>query len=261
MLSSWFSTSKDLFKSHLSGMAFVLGLAAVISSFVLATGIKSIRDKDVISTTGSAERIVTSDSAKLRFSITKTGSRYAYGDTARAIQSEVEIVKKYLASHGLVSDDVTVNPLSNSVICASPQQESYSESGKQCTGEYSVSLSQEVVIDSSDVEKIKQLSLTSISDLSSKGVEIGKITTEYYYTKLADLRVELLSEAAKNAKERAEAIAASTANKVGAVRDASQGVFQVTAKNSTDVNDYGLYDTSTVEKKVTAVVRASFSVK
>ena len=37
------------------------------------------------------------------------------------------------------------------------------------------------------------------------------------------------------------------------------GVFQVTSPNSTDVSDYGVYDTSTREKDVTAVVNATFA--
>ncbi|MBP6949164.1 MAG: SIMPL domain-containing protein, partial [Candidatus Pacebacteria bacterium] len=86
-------------------------------------------------------------------------------------------------------------------------------------------------------------------------------SVDFFYTKLADLRVDLLSMASKNAKERADAIAKSTGDSIGGVKDASQGVFQVTQKNSTDVSDYGSYDTSTIEKKVTAIVRASFEVK
>jgi len=39
------------------------------------------------------------------------------------------------------------------------------------------------------------------------------------------------------------------------------GVFQVTSVNSTEISDYGYFDTSAIQKKVTAVVRASFSIK
>jgi hypothetical protein len=71
----------------------------------------------------------------------------------------------------------------------------------------------------------------------------------------------MLNEATKNAFERAEAIAKSTGNHAGAVITASQGVFQITGKDSVDAQDYGIYDTSTIEKKITAVVRVSFKVK
>jgi hypothetical protein len=85
--------------------------------------------------------------------------------------------------------------------------------------------------------------------------------TQYFYTKLNDLKVELLNEATKNAFERAEAIASSTNNSAGAVITASQGVFQITSRDSVDSSDYGYYDTSAIDKKVNAVVRASFKVK
>ena len=66
--------------------------------------------------------------------------------------------------------------------------------------------------------------------------------------------------AAKDAKERAERIAQSTGNSIGAVRSAKMGVLQITAADSTDVSDYGVYDTSTIEKDMTAVVNVSFAV-
>jgi hypothetical protein len=39
------------------------------------------------------------------------------------------------------------------------------------------------------------------------------------------------------------------------------GVFQITARNSTEVSDSGIYDTSSLEKDITAVVPLSFAVK
>jgi hypothetical protein len=49
--------------------------------------------------------------------------------------------------------------------------------------------------------------------------------------------------------------------KVSKLTSLSSGVFQVTARNSVEVSDYGSYDTSTIAKKVTATVRADFSVR
>jgi hypothetical protein len=71
----------------------------------------------------------------------------------------------------------------------------------------------------------------------------------------------LLTQATKDAKDRAQKIAENTGKKIDSLQTASQGVFQVTAKNSVEVSDYGTYDTASLEKKVTGVVRASFSLK
>ena len=71
----------------------------------------------------------------------------------------------------------------------------------------------------------------------------------------------MMGEATKNAMERASRIAESTGRKINQVQSATMGVFQVTSVNSTDISDYGFYDTSAIQKKVTAVVRASFDLK
>jgi hypothetical protein len=65
----------------------------------------------------------------------------------------------------------------------------------------------------------------------------------------------------KDAQKRAESIVRSTGKKVGSVQSASMGVVQVLQPNSTDISDYGNYDTSTVEKDVMITVKASFSVR
>jgi hypothetical protein len=44
------------------------------------------------------------------------------------------------------------------------------------------------------------------------------------------------------------------------MRSSSQGVFQITPRDSTEVSDYGFNDTSSREKDVNAVVSATFAV-
>ena len=68
-----------------------------------------------------------------------------------------------------------------------------------------------------------------------------------------------LDEATKDALARAKVLVEATGGDLGGLRDVNVGVFQVTAPNSTDVSDYGVYDTSTIRKDVTAVVNVSFA--
>ena len=70
----------------------------------------------------------------------------------------------------------------------------------------------------------------------------------------------MLAEATSNAKKRAEQMAVSTGNKIGVMRSAKMGVFQITPVNSFDVSDYGLNDTTSLEKKVNAVVNVEFAI-
>ncbi|HNV24001.1 MAG TPA: SIMPL domain-containing protein, partial [Candidatus Omnitrophota bacterium] len=83
----------------------------------------------------------------------------------------------------------------------------------------------------------------------------------FFYTKLDELKIEMLAKATENAKVRAESMVKASGNKIGFMRSAKMGVFQITPITSTDVSDYGYNDTSAYDKKVMAVVNASFAIE
>ncbi len=256
------NTIKELFKNNVVTACVLGGIATIIAASVLAGGVKAVGQNNTISVTGTAEKMVESDAGKWTFSITKQSDPSQVAYATNEIKNQQAAVLKYLASKGLDEKQVTVQPVTTNVVCQSQSQVMYDYSGKQqCYGPYTVSLSQTIIVESPDVALIKDLSLSAAQTLIARGVSIETKQVDYFYNKLADLRVELLEEAAKNAKDRASAIAKSTGDRIGGVRSASQGVFQVTQRNSIEVSDYGSYDTSTIEKKVTAIVRASFEVK
>lgn len=254
-------TIKQLVKNNIVAFGVVISIAWIASSFVLAKGIGNLKQNNTISVTGTAEKIVESDAGKWTFSITKTASPDQYLYVSKQIHEAGENALKYLTKNGIDAKGVTLQPLVSNVVCASQNQTTYDYSGhQQCSGTFTYSLTQQVIVESGDVNLIHNLALNSTTALTINDVQIQTVSVDYFYTKLADLRVSLLSEASKNAKERAKAIAESTGDSIGSVKEASQGVFQVTQRNSTEVSDSGSYDTSTIEKKVTGIVRASFAV-
>jgi hypothetical protein len=243
-------------------IGLIVSFAFLASSALIGNAIANVQKSDLISVSGTAERYVKSDAGKWTLSVARTSSSEAYGFTAKKMKDDIDTTIKYLVNRGVKREEIQVKPLTASKICASQQQESYTDGGKDCSGDFSYAMIQKIVVQSANVDEIQDLSLNAAqSILAMNGVTIRTEQVEYFYNGLASLRTELLSDAMVNAKERAEALAKSTGNSVGAVKSASQGVFQVTGKNSTEVSDYGSYDTSEVEKKVTAVVRANFSVK
>lgn len=95
--------------------------------------------------------------------------------------------------------------------------------------------------------------------LLAEGVPLAGDPPQYIFTKLPSVRPRLLAAATKDAQERAKILIAAAGGKLGRLRGVDVGVFQVTAPNSTDVSDYGTYDTSTLQKDVTAVVNVTFA--
>lgn len=256
------NTLKELLKNNIVAFGALISIAWIISSFVLANGLASINSHNAISVTGTAEKMVTSDAGKWTFMIAKQATPESYAFVSKQLREVVPVTTKYFTSHGIDEKSIIVQPITSTVVCQSQNQVMYDSMGRQqCSGSFTYSLVQTIIIESDKVEAVRDLSLNAPGALAVYGIQVQTNSVDFFYTKLASLRSTLLEEASKNAKERAVAIAKSTGNKIGGVKDASQGVFQVTQKNSTEVSDYGNYDTSTVEKKITAIVRASFEVR
>ena len=121
-------------------------------------------------------------------------------------------------------------------------------------------LTMNISFQSTNLDKVEEIAQTS-SDLIQQGINISSFEPQYYYTKIEDLKLEMLGEASKNAFERAEKLAGNTGSKVGTLQSASQGVFQITSRNSTEVSDYGSFDTQSRLKTIKAVITAEFSVE
>src|SRR5207247_2347653 len=100
-----------------------------------------------------------------------------------------------------------------------------------------------------------------VTDLLKEGVAVATEAPAFYYTKLPDLRVAILGDASKDARTRADEIVRNAGGKMGEVRSAHMGPLQVVQPNSTDVSGNGTYDTSTIDKDVTAVVTVTFEVR
>src|SRR5438876_791967 len=99
------------------------------------------------------------------------------------------------------------------------------------------------------------------SELLGEGIPLAAQPPEYVYTRLPELRPQLLAAATKDAQNRGRVIVEATGAHLGKLRGVDVGVFQVTTPNSTQVEDYGVYDTGTLEKDVTAVVNVTFALK
>ena len=119
---------------------------------------------------------------------------------------------------------------------------------------------QKYIVKSNDVEKIKKLS-TDINTLTEQGIEISGYEPSYFYSKLSDLKIEMLEKASKDAKNRAKAMLKATHNSVGKIQSLQMGVFQITPEDSNDVSDTGISDSSSIKKKVTSVANVTFRIK
>lgn len=222
----------------------------LVSAVVAAGTFYKVRALDnTLQVTGSAKQKVTSDTVKWNASFSRTVQEADLKAGYSRIAADQAAVEAFLAGNGIKQDAVDISQVYLS--------ENYRYDNFQ-PKEYM--LRQVVRIQSSDVEKITELAKNT-GALINQGLIFSTDSLEYYISNLPDLRVSLLGEAVKDAAARADSIAKSGGKRAGALRDAAVGSVQVLQVNSTDVSDYGTYDTSTIEKEVMVTVRATFNIK
>lgn len=228
-------------------VGLIVVLAILIGTKILVTAFSG----NTISVTGSSFEIVKSDSGSLSFNINvkQTTKNEAY----QALQTQIKTVENYLTNKKIIKiEQKTINGYYN-----------YKRDEK--TGAYTnipetYNLSQPMTISSDNVDLIKEIS-NDITGLISQGIDINVYNVSYNYSKLPELKVALLEKASMDAKARAESMLKATHNRVGKISSVRMGVYQITPIDSTDVSDMGINDSSTIDKKVTAVANISFKIK
>lgn len=229
-------------------------LAVVLAAgLIMATQIVTARiSKDVISVTGSSYKTVTSDSGRLEFRImTRQSTKAAAYNT---ISKQVPEVKNFIKSKGFADDEIEVkSPNGYYTYKTLPNGNSTNEIAYY-------NISQPMFVTSKDVQKIKTLSV-ELPSLIKDGIDIDAYNPEYFYSKLADDKIQMLEEATKDAKQRADAMLKATHNRTGKIQSVRMGVFQITPVDSTNVSDMGISDTSTIDKKITSVANVTFQIK
>ena len=228
--------------------ALILGSSLILSAIIGSVTFYKLRSMDYLTTTGSAKKAVVSDKAKWSSNVTRSVRESTIKEGYIKMDADLKEVKAFLVKNGIEEASIDVSPVyMNEVWEQNPGPE------KKYT------LSQNIEIQSTDVNKIDQIS-KSVSELIQKGIFISTNSPEYYYSKLPEARVELLADAVGDAKARAEQLAIAGGKKIGVLKSASSGVVQVLAPNSIDISDYGMYDTSKINKEIMVTVKASFEI-
>ena len=121
-------------------------------------------------------------------------------------------------------------------------------------------VSQSFDISTRDID-IVQTAATRVGRLLEQGIHISADPLAFISTDLEEAKLEALSAATAEARRRADILVKGLGGKLGRMRASSLGVYQITPRNSTEISDYGVNDTSSRLKDVTAVVSATFAVK
>lgn len=101
-------------------------------------------------------------------------------------------------------------------------------------------------------QKLVSEGRAKLNKLIAQGLDVVNNEPAYHYTKLNDIKPDMVKEATKNARIAANEFASNAGVKVGGIRSARQGGFEIR-----DVGErYG--DTRKIEKEVRVVANVTF---
>lgn len=232
--------------------ALTLPAGVVLSTHLARRSFERVKFRSqTVRVKGYAERKIKANWGRWTVGIT-----VRHADLAPAyarIEADRKRLLEFLRQHGFSSEQVAQDPTRIELLYRRTEK---GDATNEIEGH---ELRQWFTVGSTDVQLIAKIAREA-SELIGHGVLLSAGSPEFLYTKLDELKMEMLSEATRNARERAERLISHSTSRLGPLRSASQGVFQITPLHSTEVSDYGLNDTSSIDKAIKAVVTVEYAI-
>ncbi len=244
-------------------ITWMVGLIAPSLGLVLAIWVASstwerVRtrpEKRTIEVTGSAIQRIISDLIEWEAEIeTRDADRTA---SYRALRKHVETTLAYLKEQGIAEDDIRVSAVS-SYERIETEYVGTGENRIQRRVSKGWSTRQSISVRSTDIPRIERVS-REVTQLLEQGVPISSDAPLYHYTKLAEVKIDMLAKAAANARERAEKIVKAAGGAgLGKLWAADMGVINVNPANSTATSWEGNNDKSSYEKDIMTIAHVTY---
>jgi hypothetical protein len=221
----------------------------------LGSAIKNRNKADnTISVTGLGTVKFTSDLITWsgNFSRNSFDLKSAYAELA----NDRKVIENYLVSKGIPKNEIVFS----AVDITKQYNDNEGANGRSIRTFAGYNLSQSISLESKDVAEIENLS-RNITEIINLGIEFTSSSPSYFYTKLADVKQQMIADATKDAKLRAEKIAQNAGSSLGKLKKASMGVIQITAPNSDEDYSYGgTFNTSSKEKEASITIKLEYQV-
>lgn len=242
-------------RPHLFGLLAGLLLASGIAfaSLVVARAWTRIAESQVVTVTGSARKNVRSDLVVWRANFYVTAPTLL--EAQEKLQGSLTRVSAFLTTRGLT--EFAVHPVQISELTARQRND---EDDTTMTVRIGYRLGQSLVIRSAEVERVPRLA-GDTGELLQQDVALVSEGFEFIYTKANEAKVEMMAEATRDARNRADQIAAQGGRRIKELRNARMGVVQINPLYGTETSWEGNNDTSSLDKTITSTVSAVFSLE
>ncbi len=236
-----------------SGPVLLLAVGVALSGWFIGRGFVNARTADrYVSVKGVSERDVRADLALWPLRFTSTDDNLARAQ--QKFDDSRRLVTEFLARHGIDPSGIELQNFDVADVLANP----YRGPG-EITSRFIISGTLMVRIEDPEVvlkasQDLGSLVSAGVVFSSQGGYSMGPT---YLFTKLNDLKPQMIAEATASAREAAEQFAEDSGSRLGGIRLASQGIFQILPRDRAP----GVNEESQVNKTVRVVSTVEYSLE
>ncbi len=224
------------------GTAAILSVGMIAGGYLLGNGLLRAKDAErAVTVRGLAERDVTADLAT--WTISYSASSQSLAEAQDKVRRDTASIEAFFKDLGFPAD--ALQPTGANV-----------NSSTDMNGVTSFTVRQRLALRTNDIARA-QKAVARQFDLVGRGVFLEEGSgMAYTFTKLNGIKPEMVAEATKDARAAAQQFAKDSDSSVGKIRDATQGYFEIEARDG-DAGGWGSADSP--YKKVRVVTTVSFT--
>ena len=222
------------------GLSIFLGLAAL--GYLLGQSIIRFKEYErTVTVKGLSERELPSDIVIWPIKFTEASNDL--GELYTKLETSNKRIREYLLGAGIAESAISLDiPL-----ITDKSAQAY---GGDYRAEFRFLANQTVTVYSGEVEKVRGV-MGGLVELGKQGIVFGgdpyQNQVEYLFTRLNDVKPEMIEEATRLAREVAEKFAADSNSQLGKIRSASQGQFSIEPRDTNNPHIKKVRVVSTVE--------------
>lgn len=206
------------------GASFIIGLAVL--GFILGNTVIEFKEYErTVTVKGLSEREYEADIVlwPIQFTAASNDLEQLYSST----EISTSEIQDFLEKNGISSTEISYS--SPAITDKSARQR-----GDGAKPEFRYTAVQTVTVYSKNIEGVRAV-MGKLSELGKKGIVFTgggyQSQTEYIFTRLNDVKPEMIAEATRNAREVAQKFAADSESRLGKIKRASQGQFSISSRD------------------------------
>ena len=228
--------------------AFLLGGGAAAGGYLMGKGIVTARLTDrSVAVKGLAEKDVRADLATWQIRFTRTGD--ALADVQGQVEADAAAIEGFLTGAGFDTAEIALERLEVTDLLAQSYRRDNIDKARYI-------VAQTVRLRSNRIDRVSAAS-SRLGDLVRRGVAVTDFGgPAYFFTGLNDVKPAMIAEATRNARAAAARFAADSGSRVGGIRRANQGVFQILPRDRSGNGERG-----SIEKTVRVVTTVHYALE